>query len=126
MPGAGGLPIGVSSDGKVIGVIGGTQNMYFWPTPSSTPTLVSLPGFTLTPMAVNSSGIYVGYAYDGPSAFAMVGSLGSGPVDLSTLLDSSGAGWTLYRAQAINDDGWIAGDGLDPSGKSAGFLAVPI
>jgi hypothetical protein len=33
------------------------------------------------------------------------------PIDLSTLLDSSGAGWTLSQATAINSVGQIVGRG---------------
>ncbi len=35
-----------------------------------------------------------------------------GMYDLTKLLDSSGAGWTLSNAVAINDKGWIVADGF--------------
>ena len=46
-------------------------------------------------------------------------------LNLNSLLDSSGAGWTLNNAVAINDAGVITGDGTF-NGKSQVFLATPI
>lgn len=46
-------------------------------------------------------------------------------LDLNTLVDSSGANWNLGSASAINDNGWIVGDGGKPSGGAA-FLLIPV
>jgi probable HAF family extracellular repeat protein len=45
---------------------------------------------------------------------------------LSDLLDSSGAGWRLTTATAINNGGQIVGVGENPSGASHAFLLTPI
>ena len=119
-------PLGVSSDGRIVGVVNGTRDMYYWPSPTSAPTTISLANTTLIPLAVNNKGLYVGSAQGDVNSFVLIGNLASGPVDLSTLLDSSGAGWTLAGARAVNDQGWIAGYGTNAAGKSAGFLAKPL
>lgn len=49
---------------------------------------------------------------------------GSSLADLNTQLDSSGAGWTLQEARAINDAGQIVGTGLY-NGKAHAFLLQP-
>jgi hypothetical protein len=35
------------------------------------------------------------------------------------------AGWTLVDATSINNDGWITGWGMNPSGQKRAYLAVP-
>ena len=45
--------------------------------------------------------------------------------DLNTLLDSSGAGWTLQLALGINSSGQIVGYGLNELGQTEGFLLTP-
>lgn len=49
---------------------------------------------------------------------------GSSMVDLNTLLDASGAGWTLAEARAINDAGQIVGTGTY-AGSEHAFLLTP-
>ena len=44
--------------------------------------------------------------------------------DLNTLIDPS-SGWHLSSAAAINDNGWIVGDGVNPSGQQEAFLLIP-
>ncbi len=46
-------------------------------------------------------------------------------IDLNTLIDP-GLNWTLLSAEAINDQGWIVGYGLDANGDVHGFLLVPV
>jgi probable HAF family extracellular repeat protein len=46
-------------------------------------------------------------------------------LDLNSRLDSSGANWSLASASAINDNGWIVGDGGTPGGGTA-FLLIPV
>ncbi len=46
--------------------------------------------------------------------------------DLNDLVDDSGNGWTLEVARGINDNGWIAGYGTNPSGHNEAFLLKPI
>ncbi len=45
--------------------------------------------------------------------------------DLNTMLDASGAGWSLMEARSIDNNGWIAGTGLDPAGRVHAYLLVP-
>jgi probable HAF family extracellular repeat protein len=50
-----------------------------------------------------------------------------GMVDLNTVVDASGLGWTLQTAWAINDAGQIVGVGqLVPHGPAHGFLLTPL
>jgi hypothetical protein len=44
--------------------------------------------------------------------------------DLNRLLDSSGDGWVLNQATAINDEGTIVGDGLRHGSSREPFLAI--
>jgi len=48
-----------------------------------------------------------------------------GPYDLNTLLDSSGAGWTLVQATGINDSHQIVGFGITPKGETHAFVLTP-
>ena len=45
--------------------------------------------------------------------------------ELQSLLDASGAGWTLTSATAINNRGQIVGTGLH-NGQPRGFLMTPV
>jgi len=64
--------------------------------------------------ACNQSGHCVAYVYNRRKS-----------LNLNSLLDSSGAGWTLNNAVAINDAGVITGEGTF-NGKPQVFLATPI
>lgn len=46
--------------------------------------------------------------------------------DLNTLMDSTGTGWTLSQATAINDNGQIVGHAVYKNGTSHGFLLTPV
>lgn len=46
--------------------------------------------------------------------------------DLNSLMDSTGSGWTLSQATAINDKGQIVGHAIYKNGKSHGFLLTPL
>jgi probable HAF family extracellular repeat protein len=76
---------------------------------------------------INSFNEVVGFSNlvdDGPDR-AFLYTQAGGIVDLNTLLDGTGAGWTLLRAEGINDDGWIVGFGLDPNGDIHAYLLRP-
>jgi hypothetical protein len=47
-------------------------------------------------------------------------------IDLNSLLDSSGTGWILMQATAINNKGQIVGFGIDPLGHMGAFLLTPV
>jgi probable HAF family extracellular repeat protein len=46
-------------------------------------------------------------------------------LDLNTLLDKSGSGWTLLDARAMNASGQIIGNGRTPNGAQHGYLLIP-
>jgi probable HAF family extracellular repeat protein len=86
----------------------------------------------LTPLAdttsqasdINASGQVVGYAWTGKSFYAFLYSNGK-MTDLNSLIDPA-AGWVLYRAYAINDEGQIVGFGTQAHGQFKAFLLTPI
>ncbi len=45
--------------------------------------------------------------------------------DLNNFLDASSAGWTLFNATGINNNGLIVGTGRNPAGKGTAFILVP-
>jgi hypothetical protein len=47
-------------------------------------------------------------------------------IDLNSLLDASGTGWTLTQATAINNKGQIVGFGIDPLGHMGAFVLTPV
>lgn len=49
---------------------------------------------------------------------------GTAASDLTSMIEP-GAGWTLRMANAINELGWIAGDGINPAGSIRGYLLIP-
>jgi probable HAF family extracellular repeat protein len=75
------------------------------------------PGFDAN--GINSAGQVVG----NEGATAILYDNGAA-TNLTTLLPAD-SGWTLQNATAINDNGWIVGSGLNPSGQADGFLLVP-
>ena len=87
-----------------------------------TPTLQGY-DFALA-QAVNNEGQVVGFAdFQRGQDTAFLYENGTF-YDLSTLLGDSGAGWTDLRAEAINDNGQIAGDGFF-DGQEESFLLTP-
>lgn len=48
------------------------------------------------------------------------------PIAINTLLDATGAGWSLQVATAVNDSGFIVGYGQNPQLENHGFLLIPI
>ena len=78
--------------------------------------------------AINNSNIIVGFAgidpWDETLKHAFIYAGGS-MTDLNTLLDTSGAGWTLVQATDINDVGQIVGIGTY-GGDNHGFLLTPL
>jgi probable HAF family extracellular repeat protein len=76
---------------------------------------------------INNRGQVVGYStttfFDTPqNAFIWDDGV---MLNLNTLLDSSGTGWTLEYALGINNSGQIVGVGLNPLGQMNGFLLSP-
>ena len=88
--------------------------------------LGTLGGMNSYANAINSNGETVGYSWKtgvlGDYAFLYNDGL---MTDLNTLIDPT-SGWTLESAQAINDNGWIAGYGIGPDGQTQAFLLTPV
>jgi hypothetical protein len=125
MQGAPAVPTAISSDAKIVGAGRGNGIIYYWPTYTAPPLTIALANNYLIPVRVNKDGVFVGQGQNATTGYAMVGTAATGPVDLATRLDSSGANWTLDYALAINDKGAIVGYGTAPDGTAAGFIAIP-
>ncbi|HMP03329.1 MAG TPA: DUF3466 family protein [Gemmatales bacterium] len=76
---------------------------------------------------INSLNDVVGFSNDVENGvdIAFIWTQSGGIVDLNTLLDSTGDGWFLERAEAINDEGWIVGFGIAPNGDTHAYLLRP-
>ena len=76
-------------------------------------------------LGVNANGQAVGLAYNYADIFSSAFLYTNGTLtDLNTLIDPS-SGWNLEAASAINDNGWIVGDGVNLSGQEDAFLLTP-
>ena len=123
----GGFPeshaIALNDNGQVLvsasGSLFGTQYAFLY---NSDGTWTSLGSFGAGGM--NGAGDVVGATgYMVGSNDAVLYSNGT-LADLNTLIDPS-SGWHLSSAAAINDNGWIVGDGVNPSGQQEAFLLIP-
>jgi len=74
--------------------------------------------------SVNGLGDIVGWAGSPGTKYAtLFDSTGNGNnIDLNTLIDSD---WVLKEARCINNNGWIVGTGINPSGDTHAFLLTP-
>jgi len=137
-----GIATGINGSGQIIGqdhLSSGGRGFIWTPTTpnGSTGTTTDLGNSPdnssfILPMSINSSGTVVGETGFDPDGQAFIWTAQNHIVDLSTLLDSSGANWTLNSAVGINDAGQIVGVGMfdpdgagpDPAVESA-FLLTP-
>ncbi|MHC4499017.1 MAG: choice-of-anchor Q domain-containing protein, partial [Planctomycetota bacterium] len=78
--------------------------------------------------SINNNGQIVGMTENDPEdiqlAVLIDSTGGKNNIDLNTLIDRA-SGWTLKDALAINDNGWIVGYGINPTGKGRAFLLIP-
>lgn len=74
---------------------------------------------------INEAGQVVGTASLGGESRAFIWDADNGMRDLNDMVDDSAEGWTLTRARAINDKGWIAVNGFAPDGTSRAALLTP-
>jgi probable HAF family extracellular repeat protein len=86
--------------------------------------LGTLDGSGTQAMGINTGGQIVGKAYRPGYQTAFL-------YDNDTIVDlnseiAPSSGWTLREAYAINDNGWIVGDGINASGQPHAFLLTPI
>ncbi len=76
---------------------------------------------------INNKNQIVGWAYtnSGDKHACLFDITGTGTtIDLNSLIDPA-LGWTLTAAYSINDNGWIAGQGINPQGEIHAYLLVP-
>jgi probable HAF family extracellular repeat protein len=132
----------INNAGQVAG-ISDAGEAFLW-TPNipngSTGSMIGLgaidPGDATQPNGINSSGAVVGFDQpnSGHNYRAFLWRQSDGMLDLNTLTDASGAGWSLSFAEGINDAGQIVGRGAyDPDGPDGpdplmltGFLLTPV
>ncbi len=75
--------------------------------------------------AINASGQVVGDSYTPSVCCHPFLYDGTATRDLNDLLDTSGAGWTLWQAVDINDAGQIAANASHPNGDTHAVLLTP-
>lgn len=129
----------INNVGQVVGTV--PKNSYpqatLWDGTTTT-TLTTLGGYSGA-TDINNNGLIVGYSAGPPTGFpgpalqpfthATVWD-GNSITDLNNALDSSGLGWTLLEATAINDVGQIVGNGTygygpNPFGPTYAYLLTP-
>jgi probable HAF family extracellular repeat protein len=86
--------------------------------------LGTLNGVFCHPCGLNINGQVVGTATAGSSWHAFLAD-GHTMIDLNNVV-SNVSGWTLNRANSINDKGEIVGWGISPGGTTEAFLLTPI
>ncbi len=88
--------------------------------------LGTLGGTDSNTYGINSLGQIVGTSDEIPNSAGKGFLYSNGQMtDLNNLLDSSGAGWTVTGAFAINDAGWIAATARDSDGFEHAVLLAP-
>ena len=116
----------INSAGTIVGQANtGSDNHAFSYSGGVMIDLGTLGGTFSAALGINSSGTIVGNATTtgDVSQDAFIDSAGT-MTDLNSLLDGSGAGWSLTSAQAINDLGQIVGYGTT-GGQTHAFLLTP-
>ncbi len=111
-------------------VVGWSNNghAFLWSTSSGFQDLGVLAGYSQSyAYAINDHGYIVGVnALTGHPFVPSLWTPADGWLDLSSLLDSSGSGWTLSSVQGINNAGQIVGYGDNPSGETRAFVLTPV
>ena len=74
---------------------------------------------------INNNSEVVGASESGLGKEAFIWRSDYGMLALRSMLDESGAGWTLNRANAINNQGQIVGSGRNAQGQYRAFLLTP-
>jgi probable HAF family extracellular repeat protein len=116
---------GINNSGQIAGVAveggGGSYiNQGFLYTKG---TWTSVGFWNSSALGINDSGQVVGESFTGSANHAFLYSNGT-TTDLNALINPA-SGWTLQSATAINDNSWIVGYGLNPSGQQDAFLLTP-
>lgn len=113
--------------GQIAGTatIGGSTHAVVWNAGGAITADLGNPNGVIVAWAINNLGQVVGTSGSGGNLYAFVWN-GGAIVNLNTLLDSSGAGWTLHEALDIDNLGQIVGTGFDASGQyQRAFLLTP-
>jgi probable HAF family extracellular repeat protein len=133
----GGLPGGldgsgavdINDSGQIVGVSGAATGprAFLW-TNGVMQDLGDLPGGldSSGATAINDAAQVVGASGAATGDRPVLWTNSEGMQDLNSLLDPSGTGWNLVRANAINNAGQIVGFGFDPMGQGRAFLLTPI
>jgi probable HAF family extracellular repeat protein len=74
---------------------------------------------------INTWGQVVGEADNGAGSYDGFVYFGGGMTDLNNLLDSTGSGWQICDATAVNDSGQITGWGYNADGYLHAFILTP-
>ncbi len=124
--GAASLAYAINNNGQIVGASqtagNGTVDAFLYTISSGHMTdLSTLYGGSSEAYGINDHGQIVGTS-DGSAFVNNSGTM----TDLNNLMDSSGAGWALMAASAINNNGWIVGVGNNPDGNNDAFLLTPV
>ncbi|HTL29428.1 MAG TPA: SdrD B-like domain-containing protein [Tepidisphaeraceae bacterium] len=117
---------GINASGKVIGEsdLGSGDKRAILYDGSTTKNLGTLGGNFSHAFGINSAGAIVGQASNASGAYrAFIYSNGA-MKDLNSLI-STGTGWTITEANAINDFGQIAVSGVNAKGQTHALLLTP-
>lgn len=128
---------GINDSGQVVGYIDSAlvgKPAFIWDENNGMRYLDSLypeggdtwNGVTSMALGINNYGVVVGHIRNGLNQVdhAVIWNINGEVSDLNELIDPT-LGWNLTKAVAINDNGWIIGQGINPEGFEHGFLLTP-
>jgi uncharacterized membrane protein len=123
----GGGALSINNIGQIVGYEGSYACLFDSTGGGANINLGTLGGGWSFARSINDIGQIVGDAQDSSAnAYAcLFDPTGQGNnIDLNTLIDPS-SGWTLKTAYGINNNGWIVGEGMNPTGYNCAFLITP-
>ncbi len=120
------VALGINASGQIVGTSEAATGprAFLWSSDDGMQDLGDLPGGDDRSEAkgLNDMGQVVGHSGGRPFLW----SRGNGMQDLNSLLDTSGAGWTLLSANATNNAGQIVGLGATADGVHRAYLLSPL